>query len=243
MKTQLAIKIPKSCSEKWSSFTPKPSEGGRFCQSCSKVVIDFTRMSDEQVLDFFSNVHDHTCGRFRPDQLKTYAHLQHATIRPGFTLLKAGLLSLAMTFISKPSSATILAENPKSEISAYQSQHVQTSISSESDYTVRGFVTSEEDGSALPGVNVYLKCSSHGTVTDTEGNFEFPIKLKAGDVLVFSFIGLVTQEYKVPSEIRAVIEMRMSLYYELMGEVALNDVYAEHTSLLQGWWKKVKELF
>ncbi len=38
------------------------------------------------------------------------------------------------------------------------------------DRTITGKVSSAEDGSALPGVNVILKGTSRGTVTDSYGN-------------------------------------------------------------------------
>lgn len=46
-----------------------PKEQGRFCASCSKVVVDFSVMTDRQVLDYFSNYTGSTCGRFANDQL------------------------------------------------------------------------------------------------------------------------------------------------------------------------------
>lgn len=47
----------------------------------------------------------------------------------------------------------------------------------------------------LPGVNVLLKGTSTGTVTDFDGNFQ--INANNGDTLVFSFIGYATQEVVV----------------------------------------------
>lgn len=47
MKFNYAISIPKPCHEDWSKMTP--SEKGRFCQSCSKSVIDFTQMSQQSI--------------------------------------------------------------------------------------------------------------------------------------------------------------------------------------------------
>ena len=59
--------------------------------------------------------------------------------------------------------------------------------------TVTGRVTSSDDGSAIPGVNVILKGTSTGTITDFDGNYRLEVP-EAGGTLVFSFIGLVTQE-------------------------------------------------
>ncbi len=42
---------------------------------------------------------------------------------------------------------------------------------SRADVTVNGKVTAADDGSALPGVNVYLKGTQTGTITDGEGNY------------------------------------------------------------------------
>jgi TonB-dependent SusC/RagA subfamily outer membrane receptor len=52
--------------------------------------------------------------------------------------------------------------------------------------TVTG-VVSDESG-PLPGANVIIKSTKKGTQTDVDGKYS--IKAKAGDVLIFSFIGL-----------------------------------------------------
>ena len=70
MKTNLNLSIPSPCGQKWQAFIPTPDGG--FCSSCNKVVVDFTGMNDEQIVDFFKNKPAHTCGRFRPDQIRTY---------------------------------------------------------------------------------------------------------------------------------------------------------------------------
>ena len=58
---------------------------------------------------------------------------------------------------------------------------------------VSGNVTSDEDGTALPGVNVLVKGTTQGTVTDIEGNYSIEVPDENG-TLVFSSIGNVTQE-------------------------------------------------
>lgn len=56
-----------------------PAEQGRFCQSCEKTVVDFSQMSDEQVLQFFNSKHQaaqRVCGRFRAEQVSQPAYKQ-----------------------------------------------------------------------------------------------------------------------------------------------------------------------
>src|SRR6478609_9762126 len=62
--------------------------------------------------------------------------------------------------------------------------------------TIMGKVTSNEDGSTLPGVNVVLKGTSTGTVTDGQGNYLITAPDQGG-VLIFSFIGFKTKEVKI----------------------------------------------
>ncbi len=61
--------------------------------------------------------------------------------------------------------------------------------------TVKGKV-SDSSGAPLPGVTVVVKGTSNGTITDNEGSFS--ISNVPGDgVLVFSFVGMKSQEVKV----------------------------------------------
>jgi len=70
------------------------------------------------------------------------------------------------------------------------------SILSAQNRTIVGKITSADDGSDLPGVNVVLKGTTKGTVTDVQGNYQIHVPAKGGK-LVFSFIGLATQEVEI----------------------------------------------
>ncbi|MCZ8215120.1 MAG: carboxypeptidase-like regulatory domain-containing protein, partial [Cyclobacteriaceae bacterium] len=59
--------------------------------------------------------------------------------------------------------------------------------------TVTGRITSSEDGSTLPGVNILIKGTTNGTITNFDGTFT--LNVPATDaVLVFSYVGYNTQE-------------------------------------------------
>lgn len=62
--------------------------------------------------------------------------------------------------------------------------------------TITGIVTSADDGSSLPGVNVLLKGTSNGAVTDGNGHYSITVP-EQGGVLAFSFIGMVTKEVTI----------------------------------------------
>ncbi len=60
---------------------------------------------------------------------------------------------------------------------------------------VSGRVTSADDGSPLPGVNIAEKGTSNGTITDANGNYG--LSVKSGSTLIFSFVGYTSQEVEV----------------------------------------------
>lgn len=60
---------------------------------------------------------------------------------------------------------------------------------------ISGTVTSDGDSQPLPGVNVLIKGSTTGVVTDFNG--EYSINAAANETLVFSYLGFVTKEVLV----------------------------------------------
>jgi TonB-linked SusC/RagA family outer membrane protein len=84
--------------------------------------------------------------------------------------------------------------------------------------TVSGKVSSAEDGSALPGVNVVIKGTTAGTVTDAEGNFKLSVP-SGGGSLVFSFIGLQSQEVAIGD--RVVVDVSLSLDVTQLSELVV----------------------
>ena len=62
--------------------------------------------------------------------------------------------------------------------------------------TISGKVTSSVDGNGIPGVNVLVKGTKHGTTTGSDGNYSITTSTHGG-TLVFSFIGYQTKEIKI----------------------------------------------
>ena len=83
---------------------------------------------------------------------------------------------------------------------------------------VTGQVTSPSDGIGIPGVNVLIKGTSTGTVTDMEGNFRINAP-NEDDTLVVSFIGYVTQE--VPINGRSEIDVTLAEDVTSLNEVVV----------------------
>lgn len=86
----------------------------------------------------------------------------------------------------------VAARQPDKQTPAVDSSERPDSI------LVRGRVTSV-DGENLPGVNVIIKGTSKGTVTDIEGNFQLAVPHGPSD-LSFSLIGFTSQEVAVQEQ-------------------------------------------
>jgi len=63
---------------------------------------------------------------------------------------------------------------------------------------VSGTILDNETGDAIPGVNILIKGTTQGTVTDISG--EYQILADPGDVLVYSSVGYISQEIIVGNQ-------------------------------------------
>ncbi|AEI49134.1 SusC/RagA family TonB-linked outer membrane protein [Runella slithyformis] len=84
--------------------------------------------------------------------------------------------------------------------------------------TVTGKITSKEDGSGMPGVNIVLKGSQKGSSSNGTGNYSMEVTGN-NPVLVFSFVGYSPVE--VPVGTRSVIDVSMEPGIETLQEVVV----------------------
>lgn len=64
----MKINIPKPCPKNWNEMIPIGN--GRYCDSCRKIVVDFTQMSDDELRTWLAaRKQEHVCGRLNQRQL------------------------------------------------------------------------------------------------------------------------------------------------------------------------------
>ncbi len=83
-------------------------------------------------------------------------------------------------------------ESAKKKASGAEIQGFTKGIAATDKRVVKGQVTAD-DGSTLPGVNVIIKGTNSGTVTDESGNYQITVDDKA-PTLVFSYLGYSSTE-------------------------------------------------
>ena len=92
--------------------------------------------------------------------------------------------------------------------------------------TITGKVMSQEDEEALPGVNVIVKGTSQGTVTDIEGNYVIQVPDAKDVVLVYSIVGYSTEEVEVGN--LATIDVNIEPDMTALSEIVVTG-YASQT--------------
>lgn len=98
--------------------------------------------------------------------------------------------------------------------------------------TITGKVTAQDDGSPLPGVNVVVKGTATGTVTDVAGEYRLNVPA-GGTTLVFSFIGLQSQELVIGE--RTVIDVQLGTDMKQLGEVVVTAAGIEREKKSLGY--------
>ncbi len=83
---------------------------------------------------------------------------------------------------------------------------------------VTGKVLSSEDNSSLPGVNIIVKGTSVGTVSDIDGNYSLDVP-GADAVLVFSSVGFLSEEVIVGT--KTVIDLTLNLDITSLSEIVV----------------------
>ena len=91
--------------------------------------------------------------------------------------------------------------------------------------TVKG-----EDGADLIGVNVILKGTTDGTITDVNGKYS--IQASPSDILVFSFVGYITQEVTVGNQ--STVDATLAADITSLQEIVVTGYASEKKADLTG---------
>lgn len=188
MQTPFQIQVSNPCHEDWTNFTPTP-EGG-FCASCQKNVVDFTQMSDAQLMAFFRNQNSEnaTCGRFRESQLERAYQLEEwfptdDSPVPSFEIPVQYANKNMFTwkqYLKNAQNVTIgVLIMTLAEQGLGQSKMLSGKIV-------------DAENKPIAGASIRLKGTKKGTTSDTAGTYRLAVADTS--VLVVSFVGYETQE-------------------------------------------------
>lgn len=124
-----------------------------------------------------------------------------------------------------------LSLQAKSEGTVVENLQTQ-SLQQQKELLLRGLVTDKE-GLPLPGVTVQVKGTNQGTTTNGDGEYYIMVKGVENPVLVFSFIGMETQE--IPFEKgKHRINVTMQESQQVLEEVVVNGIFTRKAESFTG---------
>lgn len=154
-----------------------PDGKGRFCNHCQHTIVDFSRMSDAQVVQILSQKDAPKCGRWRNSQLNRVLeapNLHRNRFLPRFAV--GAMLALAAA------PHAILAQSPPTQVVRTLENQKQLPSNPEptppatDDLAIfSGKVIWKDTGEEVPFATVRVKDRQVGTVSDEEGNFKLEI--------------------------------------------------------------------
>lgn len=185
---QMIVTLPDPCHENWEAM--HEVEKGRFCMSCQKQVVDFSLMSDSEILHVISQSQGNGCGRFSLEQLNRPLSEQKIQ-RPWHKY-----------FVRFALPALLIGQKAKAQMGmpAFNPTTVQTpqptpKFTFAPYYDLSGTVTDSLTGKAIPGASIYVKGGLAFTQSNEAGGFRWSYPATpAPSVLVISCIGYETRE-------------------------------------------------
>ena len=188
----IILSIPKPCHEDWNKMNP--DERSRFCNACQKSIIDFSQLTDDEIIEMLKKGNE-TCGRFDNSQLNRIVPVLTYLYQPKTIPWWKSLLIATAVFLFKSPVASALNQNPPSkEITIYpQSVKSEMLVSDSEKIVVKGNVQDAKTGEALIGASIAVYdscCAKIGiTATDIDGNFQISVPKIPGLTLECFYLG------------------------------------------------------
>jgi hypothetical protein len=191
MKTPFQLSIAKPCHENWADFSATPSGG--FCGSCQKDVVDFSKMSKNQLVDFFKNLPStntrvRVCGRFEKKQLEPVYNVQ-SWFKDWSADDEEYVYELPLNQVKKEPHRFLLYDFNK--ISRKAAVIALMIISIESGFgqsqKIKGKIVDSSDDSPIAGVYVSVKGKPYSTKSEADGTYK--LKVDRNDILIFKTSG------------------------------------------------------
>ena len=160
-----------------------PNENGRFCNHCQHAIVDFSRMSNVQVLEIMAKPDAPKCGRWHKSQLNTVLRLPQLAEHRIWPRLAVGAMLVLATMPH-----ALLAQAPAKQVETvlpsgqtiYNNPEAlkkgqQEAASQEDSVIFTGKVVWRETGDGAEFLVVKIKDRAIGCMTDEDGNFKLQV--------------------------------------------------------------------
>lgn len=232
----MEIEIPNPCNASWEEMTQQGN--GRHCAACKKVVVDFTRMSGQDIMQYLAGATGRVCGHFRQEQIAPRKKWM-LRLRRSFAIALSVLVAIARgqgQQLKKAHASSCVREAPKVRL-----RPVDTGDSTS---TIMGLVSApgpapgpasplsdslvylqvvDEKNNPIPFASATLRKWHQGYVADAGGFIVIPIPAREKKIsLVVDAVGYVEDTFTVKKPKRGIFlppvnNIRLRLHQAVTG--------------------------
>ena len=193
-----SFSIPQPCAQPWAAMSP--TTAGRHCDACATEVVDFTRLSEAEVLAFLARQQGRpVCALANPGQLAPPAPATYwrRWLLAGLALL--GWHPIASCATKPPQEPPVATAAPAETTAEAPAQQI----------IIKGQVFDGAGTTPAPQISIFINGTKVGTTTDAEGRFTLTLARSwapiAGGKVELKFVGnpFNFQEKTVALDVRA----------------------------------------
>ena len=161
-----------------------------YTQSIKDVYLEWNSFKEVKVLDVFEEIENQSTFKFNYDEKDVNRKTKLSIGRGQHSIydLLEKVSKVASLNFKRINSTIAVTPRLKKEIPEIVEKEVMQK-------TITGTVTAASDGNPLPGASVLVQGTTNGTQTDFDGNYS--IEAAEGDVLRFSYLGMVAQSITI----------------------------------------------
>lgn len=224
------ITIPKPCKEDWEQMTQ--TEKGKHCASCNKVVIDFTKMSNDEIISILlKNKGNKVCGNFYNTQIDKpvkYISLKRQSKWPAIAaMLAAGTFTFNWGFVQAQKDEIAKYETPTLRVGEKKTEPSNDSLIT---YSIK--ILTKEGKRPIYGASVHIEKIGEYT-SDKNGMINFSISEKEIPELIhisfwadgYKYEDIHIKKAKIIHSKK--IELLMVEYEEMMlkGDISIEETH------------------
>lgn len=167
----IIVSIQNPCQAKWHEM--QPQNNGKFCMQCSKKVIDFTGLSNKEIVDILENSKGKLCGRFNVSQLNkeltNNKTSKNNNVFKGFVSIFL-LGSIGSAFATQNTGFRTETLNVLEDQSIENKPNIKQITNDTLKNIIKGQVLNEFE-EPIPNALITVEELSITTTSDSEGNF------------------------------------------------------------------------
>lgn len=214
MKRSFTISVKEPCTQNWDEMSPDNS--GRFCASCQKTVVDFTKFSGEELIAYFQQRKNIFCGRLTEKQLSI--PIPQRPKRLTFWAVNKFAAASLIAAMGLP----FKADAQVSITPTHNTPEREADNPVPEKLTLIKGVVKDENGEGIPGATITVKGTDKGTVSDIDGRFQLELPERdSAYKLVCNALGMISPKIIIDESGSINIIMENDYNTEIMGVVTI----------------------